>query len=139
MQYFLSHYNQVMSKNIVGFSTEVADMFLQYPWPGNVRELENFIERAVTLEKGDQIGLNSLPAELVYHLPESGLTNDDWKTMLNNRDFNFTGYLDSISRKIILSALELNEGNLKRTADSLKLNYRSLRYLIEKYSLKIKG
>ena len=139
MNYFLAQYNQVMNKNISGFSTDVSKLFLQYPWPGNVRELENFIERAVALEKGDYIGLNSLPAELVYHLPEGDLAQDDWKVMLQNRDFNFSSYIDSISRKIILGALEMNEGNLKRTADSLKLNYRSLRYLIEKYSLKIKG
>ena len=35
-----------------------------YDWPGNIRELQNVIERAVALEKSEEIRLDSLPLEV---------------------------------------------------------------------------
>ncbi|MBI3293709.1 MAG: sigma-54-dependent Fis family transcriptional regulator [Deltaproteobacteria bacterium] len=36
-----------------------------YAWPGNIRELQNIIERAVVLCRGESIGVDLLPQELV--------------------------------------------------------------------------
>src|ERR1700757_4179005 len=38
----------------------------KYDWPGNVRELKNALERSVVLSRGDEIGVEDLPGEVVH-------------------------------------------------------------------------
>ena len=101
-----------------------------------VYELENFIERGVALEKGQIINASSLPSEVIYNLDASAVTGADWQAMLGLGKLNLTHYIDNISKSIIIKALELHNGNVKKTAASLQVNYRSLRYLIDKFKLK---
>lgn len=137
LNYFLSYFNKRFNRHIEGFEKDILDLFLTYTWPGNIRELENFVERAVALEKNSFIGLNSLPPELIYNISEKqAAEKKDIDSLIIDKNFDFNEYIDGISRKILLKALELNQSNLKKTAEMLKLSYRSLRYLLEKYNLK---
>lgn len=136
LQYFLKIYNKRFNKEIEGFEKEALDVFLNYSWPGNIRELENFVERAMALEKNKYIGLNSLPAELFYNVSEKETQMSDIATLLVEGDFDFTKYINDIEKGIIIKTLELSNSNIKKAADMLKLTYRALRYLIEKYDLK---
>jgi two-component system response regulator PilR (NtrC family) len=136
MQYFLLRYNKKFAKNIRGFEKKVLECFQNYGWPGNVRELENFIERGIALEKGSIISAGSLPSEVIYNLDAGPVAVADWQAMLDLGEFNFTQFIDQISKSIIVRALEMNNGNIKKTAAVLQVNYRSLRYLIEKFNLK---
>jgi two-component system response regulator PilR (NtrC family) len=139
LNYFLGFYNKRFHRHIEGFEKDILDLFLRYSWPGNIRELENFVERAVALEKNSFIGLNSLPPELIYNISEKKAIQEDVETMLSDENFDFNDYIDGVSRNILLKALELNHSNLKKTSEMLKLNYRSLRYLLEKHNIKSKG
>ncbi|HSQ35935.1 MAG TPA: sigma-54 dependent transcriptional regulator [Candidatus Binatia bacterium] len=136
MQYFLQRYNKKFAKSIQGFEKKVLECFQNYNWPGNVRELENFIERGVALEKNPFIGAASLPSEVIYNLDAAAASGSDWQAMLSEGSLDLTRYVDNISKSIILRALQASNGNIKKTAVALKLNYRSLRYLIDKFDLK---
>ncbi len=136
MQHFLNRYNQKFAKNVTHFEKAVMDCFAAYRWPGNVRELENFIERGVALEKGSVFTAAALPPEVVYNLDSAPDRGEDWAARLAQGELDFNAYLDGLSKRILVRALEQNGGNVKRTAQRLKLNYRSLRYLIEKFKLK---
>jgi two-component system response regulator PilR (NtrC family) len=136
MQYFLQRYNKKFAKDIQGFEKKVLECFQNYNWPGNVRELENFIERGIALEKGQIISASSLPSEVIYNLDATAATGADWQAMLGLGKLNLTQYIDNVSKSIIVKALELNNGNIKKTAAALQVNYRSLRYLIDKFNLK---
>jgi DNA-binding NtrC family response regulator len=138
LDYFLKHYNKRFKRNIEGFEKDVLKIFMNYSWPGNIRELENFVERSVALEKGKFIDKTSLPRELFYDIPEESATRVDIGKMLLEGDFDFSQYIDDISRQIIAKALELNDFNIKKTAEMLTLSYRSLRYLLDKYDMKSK-
>jgi two-component system response regulator PilR (NtrC family) len=138
MQQVLQRYNQKFAKNITGFEKKVMECFAGYHWPGNVRELENFIERGVALEKGTVISAGSLPSEIVYSAGAPQAPGEDWSSLLDSGQFDFNLYLDDLSKRIIIRALEQSSGNVKKTAERLQVNYRSLRYLIEKYKLKFR-
>jgi transcriptional regulator with PAS, ATPase and Fis domain len=138
LQYFLKKFNQKFNRKIEGFEKEVLDLFINYTWPGNIRELENFVERAVALEKGNFISVKNLPSELIYSMAGKDKLESDIDSLLADANFNFTEYIDDVSKKIILKAFLMNNSNIKRTSEMLKLNYRQLRYLLDKYHLKSK-
>ena len=85
------------------------------------------------------ITASSLPAEVIYNMDPGQDIGADWPFRLDAGDFNFNQYLDNLSKGIIIKALQLSNGNVKKTAQLLQLNYRSLRYLIEKYKLKFRA
>ncbi len=62
--YFTQYFSQKMGKRITGIAPDCLACLLVHDWPGNVRELRNIIERAVILETGDRLSVNSLPLEL---------------------------------------------------------------------------
>jgi DNA-binding NtrC family response regulator len=140
LRYFLKIYNEKFNRDIEGFERDVLDLFIGYSWPGNVRELENFVERAVALEKEKYITVKSLPSDLIYSVSDNkGTLPTDIEALFQDENFDFTEYIDDLSRKIVLKAFQINHSNMKKTAEVLKLNYRSLRYLMDKYQLKTKG
>ena len=94
------------------------------------------MERSVALEKDDMISSKSLPMELLYHVSAISSDQKDIPAILATEDFSFSEYIDELSRRIIAEALEMNGSNIKKTAETLRLSYRSLRYLIEKYQLR---
>ncbi len=137
MHNILNNLNKRFNKRIEGYEREVIDLFIKYPWPGNVRELENFIERSVALEKENVITTKSLPKELVYNITESVMSEDSIDSLLTESDFDYTEYMDKISQQVLVKALEKNHSHLKMTAEMLNISYRSLRYLISKFNLKV--
>lgn len=137
MHYFLKKFNDKFKKQLEGFEKEVEDLFLQYPWPGNVRELENFLERSVALEKNSLVTTKTLPTELIYNISDKLDQTESIDSILQKENFDFTEYIDNISKKIILKALARNNNNIKRAAENLNLSYRSMRYLISKYKLRV--
>ena len=122
-----------MGKQLKRFTPGVMNVLESYHWPGNVRELENVIERVVAIEDRTTITEECLPDTLfssrmlseTHHLLKPG--------------FNLNDTLDEISRGFVQEALLSSGGNLKETAEYLGINYRSLRYLIEKFELKNMG
>ncbi len=138
LNHFIEFYNKKFSKKIKGIEKSALLFFENYSWPGNIRELGNFIERAITLEKSDYITIESVPVEETYKIDKENDVNGILDKLLIDGKFDFNGYIDNLSKELLLKALSLNEFNLKKTADMLMLSYRSLRYLIEKYNIKIK-
>lgn len=130
VDYFLRKYSEKMKRRMKRISPEVMNILDRYPWPGNIRELENTMERIVAIEDRETITRDSLPPELLESSTETAAP-------LSIRDgFNLNAALDDLSRKYLSEALRQTGGNLKESARILGLNYRSLRYLIEKFDLK---
>lgn len=138
LNHFIEMYNKKFSKTIKGVEKTALLFFENYSWPGNIRELSNFVERAITIEKSNYITINSVPVDDTFRdKSETGIDNPLDKLLVNEK-FDFNDYIDNLSKEILLKALSINEFNIKKTAEMLMLSYRSLRYLIDKYSLKIR-
>ncbi len=64
IEYFVSKFNRLHGKGILGVSDEVLTRLMNYDYPGNVRELENIIEHAFVLCRGNLIEVEHLPPSL---------------------------------------------------------------------------
>jgi two-component system response regulator HydG len=62
--HFLKSSNAELNKNIIGFSDDAVNCFMQYQWPGNIRELKNVIKRAALLSDDTEIQAKHLPLEI---------------------------------------------------------------------------
>lgn len=134
---FLQRFAKAMGKNIEGIEPEAMRRMEVYEWPGNVRELENTIERAVALESGKRICVESLPDRIRNHftetVPENGHSNNG--TPLPENGLNLEEHIQQIERSYLLAALERSGGVRTRAADLLKISYRSFRHYAKKYNV----
>jgi two-component system, NtrC family, response regulator PilR len=129
VDHFLSFHCRKMNIPKKRVAPEVYTIFENYPWPGNVRELANAVERTVAIEERQTITRRSLPEELLQvSAPEGECKIDD--------GFDLNKTIDSITRKYVEQALILSGSSLKKTASLLGVNYRSVRYLVDKFGLK---
>jgi DNA-binding NtrC family response regulator len=130
INHFLEKYSAKMGRQTKRIPPRIMKIFESYAWPGNVRELENTIERIIAIEDRETITESSLPEDLLSPQSDSDM---DYEL---KPGFDLNATIDEISRNFVQQALRRANGNLKETAELLGINYRSLRYLIEKLELK---
>ena len=128
--HFLEKYCLKTGSKLKRIAPEVYNVFESYAWPGNVRELENTIERIVAIEERETVTRKSLPDELLAPRKKSP------KDLDLEPGFDLNKTLDEISKQYVARAFDLSSGRLKEAAEILGVNYRSLRYLIEKHGIK---
>ena len=132
VRHFIQLYNKKLGKKISGISEEALSCLERYHWPGNVRELENVIERALTLENAEFVQKDRLPEKVRNQsapIPASPPELDA------EAGIKLESYLDEVERQFLVRALELAGGNQKKTAEILKLSYRSYRHRMERLAV----
>lgn len=130
VNHFLEKYCSGMDRAMKRIAPEVIGVFESYPWPGNVRELENAIERIVAIEDRGTVTKASLPREMITP------NKKQEAAPALEPGFDYNAVMDEISSNYVKQALRFSGGNLKEAANILGINYRSLRYLVEKHKLK---
>jgi len=113
-------------------SGKAMQMLENYMWGGNVRELEHTIERAVALERGEEIAPERLPEHITNYNPERISKEFD----LPETGLNLAVHLDNLEKTYVLEALRKTDGNQTKAADLLQMQVRSLRHLLDKHSLR---
>jgi two-component system response regulator PilR (NtrC family) len=130
--HFLKKYSEELNKNISGISPEALRILLNYDYPGNVRELQNIIERAVALETSEELSAQNLSSYLDEQLPTKKRPLD---LEIPNEGIDLEKVVEDLERMLLLKALEKTKGIKKKAADLLRINFRSMRYRLEKYGL----
>jgi len=110
----------------------------RYDWPGNVRELKNVLERSVVLSRGDQIGVEDLPGEVVHgeaiSVKHRGDENDNG---IGERDFR------EAKRKFEVAYLSRqlaeHRWNVSRTAATIGLHRQSLQEKLRELGIRRPG
>ncbi len=69
--FFIDRFCKDMGKSPKKLTDEVKAVLQHHPWEGNVRELRNVIERAVIFSKGESIGIDLMPPEVVGRRAEA--------------------------------------------------------------------
>ena len=129
VNHFLQKYCQKLGRGMKRVAPEVYNIFESYPWPGNIRELENVIERVVAIEERETITTSCLPKELLQ------LEKREIELEIKP-GFKLNETIEAITRDYVQKALEMSRGKLKEAAELLGVNYRSIRYLVDKFDLK---
>ena len=104
----------------------------KYAWPGNVRELEHTIERAVALERTEEIQCERLPETVLNYSPGRSASLLD----LPEDGINLTAHLEHLEKTYLLEALRRTGGRQNRAAGLLQLSVRSLRHLLDKHGIR---
>jgi two-component system response regulator AtoC len=110
-------------------SHAALNLLIRHSWPGNIRELENLIERYVILGSEEAISTELLNWEHAQAVPEIPLEGQIHLKKITRQA------VHDLERKIILSVLEANRWNRKRTASALRISYRALLYKIRRAGL----
>ncbi|WP_234414072.1 sigma-54 dependent transcriptional regulator [Ideonella sp. A 288] len=129
--HFLKWHGQRYRKGDISLAPEAESAMMSHRWPGNVRELRNAMEQAVLLCQGTQVGLREL-GFLWAATPdaESAVVPDD-----DGGDLN----LERTERRLIQQALSRTNDNVTQAARLLGVSRDTLRYRLERLSLRVNG
>jgi two-component system response regulator PilR (NtrC family) len=130
--HFLKRYSGELNKNIRKVSPEAMRILLRYDYPGNVRELQNIIERAVALEMTEELSAQNLSSYLDEQLPSKKGALD---LEIPAEGIDLEKVVEEIERVLLVKALDRTRGIKKKAAELLHINFRSMRYRLEKYGL----
>ena len=130
--HFLKKFSEELNKSISTFAPEALQILLDYDYPGNVRELQNIIERAVALEPSGELTAQNLRSYLDEHLQ---LKKGSLDLDIPEKGLNLERLVEEIERTLLVKALARTNGIKKKAAELLGINFRSMRYRLEKYGL----
>lgn len=110
----------------------------EYDYPGNVRELQNILERALVLG-GEVILPEHLPESMRITAKKEGVQGRPHTEIIIDESVQLPVKLDDIlsglERRYLEVALLQTGGAKKRAADLLGINFRSLRYRLNKFGI----
>ncbi|MGB9597517.1 MAG: sigma-54-dependent transcriptional regulator, partial [Candidatus Poribacteria bacterium] len=117
------HFMKKLSEEIPGvkpkrISPEALSMLMDYNWYGNIRELKYTIERIAYKLDGDTI--------FPHHLPEEIRSFSDTKDIAGNT---FREKMYNYQRKLILTALQESNGDQRKAAEKLGIEYEVFKHL----------
>ena len=97
VNHFVNKYNPKVNNQIKAVHQKTIERLMQYNWPGNIRELEHVIERAVIVNKGEQLRLGSWFMDSSIET----LVSDDLRT------------LEAVEREYIIRVLETTNWKIR--------------------------
>lgn len=121
-EFFLKKYSEFYGKNIHRIAPGALQQLMNYPFPGNIRELQNMIERAVIMEKGEELSLDFIDAFVQ-------LSAGNMKSPLQGSS------LEELERSHIERVMQQVNYNKSQAARILGIARKTLREKMRKYSL----
>ncbi len=129
----VEHFNHAAStkfeRGLLKFSPEAMAALRNYRWPGNVRELRNTVERLCLLHTGGVVTVSDLPNEISEPETVDFLTGGPLGATSGSLD------LDGVESIAIQRAIDQENGNLTKVAQSLGISRPTLYRKIRQYNL----
>ena len=125
---FLHRYSDSFKKKVRGFSVAAINQLQSYGWPGNVRELENKVKRAIIMTDGPLI----TPVDLGFEDSEGNLEPE-----VKTGGMSLKEAKDSVERQMVLAAIEQEQGNIAKAAETLGISRPTIYDLMKKHGLHV--
>ncbi len=109
-EFFLRRFTQKYNKPELKINQQALDKLMSYSWPGNIRELQNTIEKAVILSE-----TLIIKPDDIYLKPVSEIKSLD-----------SIATIEEMEEKMMLFALEKNNGNFTAAAEQLGITRQTL-------------
>lgn len=126
--HFLEKFDEVYKKNIKKIQTDVLRALEEYDWPGNIRELENYMERAIVLNKSGELTMLDFP-DAIAQKQKSMIEYDGQDGLVAT--------VEVYEKKLIISELEKNKGNKAKTAQKFQINRSTFMSKLKKYDISV--
>jgi len=126
--HFIEKYCREMNKKPKKLSREAIDLLEKYHWPGNVRELENTIERSIILCSGKTV----TPEHLAIRIPSASEIRLREGAGLKEVGAHAQAEAE---KGLIKRVLAKTNGNKRKAAEILKVDYTTLFEKLKKYGL----
>jgi transcriptional regulator with PAS, ATPase and Fis domain len=133
VEYFLQFYSRKYGRSVQPLSEYCLRLLKSADWPGNIRELENLMNRYVILGSEEVV-----TDELLGGRPQEWKDSSSEGSLLSLRQVARRA-ARAAERRVVLQALDANQGNRKQTARALHISYRSLLYKIKDGGIPRKG
>lgn len=133
--HFMEKYGRILGKPVPKLTNEALKTLEAYKWPGNVRQLENVIERAMTLITGDSLDVSLLTDEI----RQVRTLNSGYNLTIPESGFSLNDTVEDLRAAYVKKAIDLENGVMSRAAVRLGISFRSIRYLVKKYRLKVRA
>ena len=125
-EHYLDYYQKKHKSKVRHFSEEAKTSLLSYKWPGNVRELKNTIERLCVLSDHETVNLS----DIFYYGQGEGA-----KTPVVDSSSGRVTLVD-VEKEHIEKALKHFNFQIKKTAEFLGINRKTLRIKIRSFNIK---
>ncbi len=130
INFFINKLCKNSKKKIFGVTKDFIEMLKNYNYIGNIRELRNIISEAILrCHSGVLLDVDCLPEKIKENNFERGEEFEN--------DFNYHRYIEEKQREIIEKALKINNGNITKAANFLKISRRGLHKIIKRLKIKI--
>ena len=136
VRHFVHRFNERLGKRVVDVDDATMSRLVDWHWPGNIRELENTIERGVLLADGDTLSADALPDSAPPPHDRGGAEVQPGGIGLKNYVRVHTARLE---RDLILRSLDVENGNVTRTARRLDISRKALQLKMKEYGLRDEG
>lgn len=121
VQHFVEQFCEENGKPTKSISPDAISILENYDWPGNVRELRNIVERLIIMVDSDTISAPHVTSAI--HVDRYQAHRDASKSLKD--------MVDEYEKKLTMTELEANDGNVSQTAKNLNIDranlYRKLR------------
>ncbi len=130
--HFLNLYSERFKKLLTDFSPDALAVMMSNDWPGNVRQLENVVERAVIMEKSDQITARTIAACLRPNLQPNYhyMVNENLPLKALKEEL-----ISNFEKEYITRLLKKHLGNITAAAETAGLHYKNFCEKMKKYGI----
>jgi two-component system response regulator AtoC len=128
IDYFIHLHSKAFRHSPKPLSRELLRMMERYDWPGNIRQLENLIRSYVLIGSEESLVAELVPSAVAA--PALLKTEIDLSNPVSLKKITRAA-TQELEQQIILKVLEANGWSRRKTAQWLKISYRSLLYKLQ--------
>lgn len=122
------------NKHLAGISKRLMALLINYDYPGNIRELTNVLRSMVALaHPGEILDIHLIPEKI---LDVRTLGGAPFLQEKKSKPYDLRETVQNVTKELIVQALAQNNGNIKKTADYLKVTTFGLRKTMKRLGIR---